>query len=248
MNAPDAGRMDMGDIVAGAFGVYRRALPAWLAVTLIGSLLAFALQLGLPAFDDAAEPSPTESLAALPWLAGLLVVNFFTHATLIVAAIRRLRDGSFSVRRAYLDGVRLFPAILFAGVVLLLVLLLLTLTIILIPVAIFIGVLCSFWVQVIVAEGERPLRALSRSRRIVAGQWWRTLLISLAIALLSILPVFAVGVFAAGSDAAWVSALAAAIGGALAAPFQALAQTLLYFDLRARKGERLPILLQEKAT
>lgn len=246
MNVTDAGRMDMGDIVAGGFGVYRRALPAWLAVTVIGSALAFAVQLGLPTLADSAEPTPAESVAALPWLAALLVVNLYTHAALIVAAVRRLREGRFSVGRAYLDGLRLFPAILFAAVVLALIVALLTVTLILIPVAIFVAVLGSFWVQVIVEEGERPLRALARSRRIVAGQWWRTLGISVAIALLSILPVFAVGVLATGSDAAWASALAATVGGALAAPFQALAQTLLYFDLRARKGERLAILLQGK--
>jgi hypothetical protein len=93
-------------------------------------------------------------------------------------------------------------------------------------------------VQVILNEDEGPIRALSRSRQIVRGQWWRTFGIILAIALLGLLPGFVIGWITVPIGAEWVSALGVALGGAITAPFIALAQTLLYADLRARKGER----------
>ena len=40
------------------------------------------------------------------------------------------------------------------------------------------------------------------------------------------------------NSAEWVAALGAAAAAALAAPFRGLAQTLLYADLRRRKGEK----------
>jgi uncharacterized protein (DUF697 family) len=91
---------------------------------------------------------------------------------------------------------------------------------------------------VIVVERTGPFRALSRSRLIVRGQWWRTLGITAAVLALGFLPGFVCSSIGGAVGQPWATALGAALGGAVAAPFNSLAQTLLYADLRVRKGEK----------
>src|SRR5262249_14560228 len=110
--------------------------------------------------------------------------------------------------------------------------------IITIPLGVFFFVNWSFFTQAIVIEGDGVMAALRRSRAIVANQWWRTFGIGLAILLLAVLPSIVIGRVTAPFSAAWVAALGGAVAAALAAPFRGLAQTLLYADLRRRKGEK----------
>jgi hypothetical protein len=149
-----------------------------------------------------------------------------------------LGGAALSVGGAYATGLRRFLPALAGSLIVGIVAALLSATLILLPLAIFLFVNWSLLVQVIVNEGEGPLRALGRSRQIVRGQWWRTLGINLAIALLAFLPGLMIGWVTGPIDQPWASALGTGIGSTLTAPFIALAQTLLYTDLRARKGER----------
>lgn len=246
MNAPAAapapGGMDMGDIVAGAFGIYRRAPLPWLAITALSFVIVFALQWAFAGRLDLG-PDPTdeqlqESLPAVfAILFGALAADLFAHVALVAAAVGALSGTPPSVGRAYATAARRYIPVLAGSFVTGLVASLLVLTMIGTPVAIFLVVSWSLLTQVVVAEGLGPLRGLGRSRAIVKGQWWRTLGITLAISLLAFLPGFFAGLIT-GSGPDWLAALGAALAGSIVAPFIALAQTLLYGDLRARKGER----------
>jgi hypothetical protein len=170
-------------------------------------------------------------------LAGTIAADLFSHIVLIGAAVGALGGGGVSIAGAYAVGLRSYLPALAGSIVTGVVAGLCAATILLIPLAVFIFVNWSLLTQVIVAERLGPLRALGRSRQIVRGQWWRTFGIFLAIALLSFLPTFLLGRLTASGDG-WLAALGGAAGGAVAAPFVAIAQTLLYADLRARKGEK----------
>jgi len=234
--------MDMGDIVAGAFGVYRRAPLRWLAITALTFVVVFAVQWAFAGeLDLGPEPSDDQVQESLPaagaLLGGTLVADLFAHIALISAAVSALAGASISVAAAYAAGVRSFLPVLAASLIAGLVAGLCAATIILIPLGLFFFVNWSLATQVIVAERIGPLRALGRSRRLVRGQWWRTFGINLAILLLSLLPTIALSRLTA-SGGEWLAALGVAASGSVAAPFVALAQTLLYADLCARKGEK----------
>ena len=242
MNEPTPGQMDMGDIVAGAFGIYRRAPLTWLALTLVSFAATFALQWALGRQVDVNADATNEELSdALPAVGGVLLggaaADLFTHIALIAAAAAVLRGGSTSVGGAYAHGVRRYLPALLGSLVIAAVVGLLFATVILLPLGIFLLVNWSLLPQVVVVEGEGPLLGLRRSREIVRGQWWRTFGINLAIVLLAFLPGFVIGRLT-GNSPLWLVALGAAVATALVRPFVALAQTLLYADLRARKGER----------
>ncbi|MGH2584228.1 MAG: hypothetical protein ACRDJE_04880 [Dehalococcoidia bacterium] len=242
MNETAPGRMDMGDIVAGAWNIYRRAPLAWLAVTLVSVVVTFA---GLWAvgdrFDLGVDPTEEEVEDALtagsPFLGMILIADFFTHVAVVAAAVGVLRSKAVRTGEAYARAVRALLPALIASLIAGVVFVILAATILLIPLGIFFFVNWILAVQVIVDEGGGPINALRRSRQIVRGQWWRTLGISVAISLLGFLPSFLAGRITAPFDQMWLSALGSAAGAAIALPFIGIAQTLLYTDLRSRKGE-----------
>jgi hypothetical protein len=234
--------MDMGDIVAGAFGIYRRAFLSWLAIAAVGFVVVFALQWAFAdELDLGADPTEEQLEESLPavgaLLAGTIAADLFAHLALIGAAVGALSGAGISIAGAYAVGLRSYLPALVGTVITGLVAGLCAATILLIPLAVFLFVNWSLLTQVIVVERLGPLRALGRSRQIVRGQWWRTCGIFLAIALLSFLPMLVIGRLTASGDD-WLAALGSAAGGAIAAPFVAIAQTLLYADLCARKGEK----------
>jgi hypothetical protein len=240
---PEPGSLDMGDIVAGAWSAYVRAPGRWLAITVVSFVVIVALQWALgDRIDLGTDPTTEQVQDALPYVGvtfGLsALAELFTHTALVAAAFAVFGGAALNVSSAYGVGVRRFLPVLAGSLVVGLVAALLSATLILLPVAIYLFINWSLLVQVIVAEGEGPLRAMGRSRQIVRGQWWRTLGINLAIALLAFLPGLLIGRVTGSIDQPWATALGTGLGGAITAPFIALAQTLLYADLRARKGER----------
>jgi len=93
----------------------------------------------------------------------------------------------------------------------------------------------QFIAQAVMLRGDRNWAALDESARVVRGIWWRTLGVLLVL--------FAIefGFASLGTVAAPLPPLAAATAGgvvaALALPFSFAAQTLLYYDLKARQAE-----------
>ena len=94
-------------------------------------------------------------------------------------------------------------------------------------------------VQAAVIEDLRGTAALRRSWQLVRGQWWRVFGISLVIGILPLLvgvPGFvALRALADATDSMAVYLAGRILGDAVIYSFTALAFTLLYFDLRARR-------------
>ena len=87
--------------------------------------------------------------------------------------------------------------------------------------------------QAVMIDGKQNWSALDASADAVRGAWWRVLGIGLVISLIQAGPVLL-----AGAAVLLPPLAAATIGGlalALVLPFQSAAQTLLYYDLKARK-------------
>ncbi len=87
--------------------------------------------------------------------------------------------------------------------------------------------------QAVVIGDERNWSALDHSAFAVRGQWWRTLGILLVIALVQAGPLMLVAAAAALPPLA--EATVVAVVSALVLPFSVAGQTLLYYDLVARK-------------
>jgi hypothetical protein len=99
-----------------------------------------------------------------------------------------------------------------------------------------VGVLLAVSVPALVVEGRGARAALSRSRDLVAGQWWHTFGMLLLTWLLLGLSVNLIDNAVGGFGHGWVAETAAqALAIALVTPFAALVGVLLYLDLRARK-------------
>jgi hypothetical protein len=101
--------------------------------------------------------------------------------------------------------------------------------------ALFLATVWSLAAPVVVLERPGGLRALGRSRQLVRGNRWRVF----AVILLLVLVLGAAGagiVLAAETAGAALGLAARVIVGVLATPISALAQAVLYFDLRASRG------------
>ena len=97
---------------------------------------------------------------------------------------------------------------------------------------------------VLMTEGLRGRRALSRSRQLVKGRWWKTFLLLFVAGLLA--SVVGGAVTAAVASLSFVSrddeallfvvgAISGTAGSLVTTPFKAAYTTVLYFDLRVRK-------------
>ncbi|MEX2546276.1 MAG: hypothetical protein WD830_00640 [Chloroflexota bacterium] len=126
----------------------------------------------------------------------------------------------------------------------------------LVALLIFISVRWAFAVAVVMLEGAGAMQALGRSWRLATGSSWRVLgyvllfgiLVGLPVAVISFVvnAVIGSGVTASGTtlviDAGQVFASTVATGlvASAFAPFATIAVTLLYLDLRFRRGEQVP--------
>jgi hypothetical protein len=113
--------------------------------------------------------------------------------------------------------------------------------------AIYAGVALAVAAPALLGEGLGPVRALRRSRQLVAGRFWPVLgLLAVTFVLTALVGLLVGGGFVlladlADSDAA--AAVLVAAGEALAAlvpaPFAAAVAVVLYVDLRVREGDDL---------
>jgi uncharacterized membrane protein len=154
---------------------------------------------------------------------------------LVVMALGRGEHPSLG--HALRDGVRVMPVVVVA--VTLFALAVLLGTVLLIVPGIWAGVALYFATQAAVAEGKRGLDTLRRSRELVKDNWWRTLGILILLGLLSALLAVPLGfvtqIIGEAADNGPLYVLGAAIAQTVTLSFTALAGTLLFFDLRARK-------------
>jgi hypothetical protein len=97
---------------------------------------------------------------------------------------------------------------------------------------IYLVVRWQFWQQTVMIEGRRNWAALDASAALVGVYWWRTLGILLVIGLIQLGPL--VLATAARELPPLPGSLIAGLVLAAVLPFAAIAQTLLYYDLKAR--------------
>ncbi len=117
---------------------------------------------------------------------------------------------------------------------------LLSITVVGVPWAIHRAIAWAFIGQAVIVDGQGAEDALSASARVVRGSWWRTLGIVVALAALVALPgpviSFALLLFASPPVTDLVYTVNMLLYSLLLWPFVFTASTLLYSDLKARKG------------
>lgn len=240
----EAGVADM--VAATWHACLHHARPLLLAA-LPGSLLAGLTELGLLRAQTAIPPSAQGTAgqtsavlaAALPYLMLALVGQVFTHLALVRLALGLLRAQPVGVLAAWATGLRRLAPGLLALLVLSAVLALLASTLLLAPLALYLGVGWMLTAQVLVDEGCGALAALGRSRRLVGGQWWRVCSVGLSVLVLSFLPGLVLAQVGAATETELGAVLSAGAAALLAAPFLAVRHTMLYLEIRRRKGEPL---------
>lgn len=239
--------MGVADMVAATWSACVRHGRPLLLAAFPGALLAGLTELGLlrgqgagaPPDQGTADQASALLAAALPYLVLALVGQVFTHLALVRLALDLLRTEPVHVVTAWATGLRRLVPGLVAVLAISLTLALLAATLILTPLALYLGVSWMLTAQLLVDEGCGALAALGRSRRLVGGQWWRVCSVGLSVLVLSFLPGLVLPQVGAATDTALGAALSTGLAALLAAPFLAVGHTMLYLEIKRRKGEPL---------
>ena len=238
MTALDLGRpREIGEILGDSLAIFRDHAAVFLTLTLVIVAPAGLLVDGVwgRALADGADSKgpPAQRYTALFLTAYLL-------PTLVTAMIVRVVEGlgrgeaptaGQALRRAAPIALPTSVVVAVAGLGVALGLLALV-----VP-GVYLAIAWFFAAQVVVLEGLRgPRRALGRSRQLVQHLWGHVFVVLLVSGILfSLLGAFIQLLGAAGGPALYVAGLI--VGQAVALSLTAIAGTLLYFDVRARKGE-----------
>ena len=223
------------DAIVGLMG------PIWLSalVTIVaGSLTMIAvawavmhLRLGRPTSIGGAYRAVLRRL--LPSLGALAAYMLAVVSLVLLAVI------AFAVPLSFAPGATAGGPLAFGGLLALAATLVLT---------IFVSVRWTFWPQTVVLEDQGPLRSLGRSWRLVSGSTWRVvgyaLLFGLAAGILEGL-LAQLGLIVVDTLSGMLSETLRVIlrfgvntlAALLLAPIVPVAMTLLYVDLRVRRGD-----------
>lgn len=193
-------------------------------------------------------------LVVASWILGLFVSfpTFVMSAAMVQGTVQELTGGTVTPRTAYLAVLPKIPTLSLAALMSGAAVLLMGVTIIGIPFAIYFGLRWSFVSQAVIIDGTGARAALSRSSDLVRGHWWDvswTLaglglvfgLLSLVLALPVTLPELfdSVSALISGDipkpEFSPFAFLWSSGSGAMIAPLFPIAQTLLYYRLRAGK-------------
>jgi hypothetical protein len=240
--------MSLPDIVAGAFNLYVANPVTFLALALPGAICSAGITVLSNAFADAAglipaanKSSTTVSASAFPAIGAIFLLTVlawcisdaFTVPAAIEAALGRKPRimASLAVSRLIL-----FTVIL-GGIILGVVLGVLFATVLLAPVGVYLMFRWVFLVQAACVERAGARRALTRSYAVVRGCWWRTFGVVVAISLLAGLPLLLLQPIDSAVHSAPFAVATLFIAVWIAAPFASIARTLLFADIRLRKGE-----------
>ncbi len=218
------GQHDLGEIIGLAWRLYARNFGPMFLIALTTAplqMLAAVVQDRIDSPDNAALAAAPFQLASV--LVTIIAAGALIHATNEAASGTR-PDFARSIDAAIEHFGRLFTTSLLAGVLSLL-------SLIALP---YFAIRWTFSTWAVMLEDKRNWSALDASSSIVKGAWWRTFGILIVIVLVVIGP----SVLASAAQAlpALAAATIASAAAALIIPFGVAAQTLLYFDLRARKA------------
>jgi hypothetical protein len=249
MRAAPARPMSLPDIIAAAFQLYVRqpvtylllALPkaAFVLALTLGNVAVFdALGLNEKASSDTSVDTGTLLLTAFT-IGGFAVLSIasdaFGDAFIVPAALTAVQEKAGGVRTALACWRTLAGAALLASVLVGLRVAVTALTVLLVPVAIFLYVRWSLAIPALFAERTGGAGRRRRSAELVTGSWWRVFGITVAIGALTLAPQALLQRAVADSDTL-ISAVVIFVAAWLAAPFAAIARTLLYLDVQLRKG------------
>ena len=243
MNSLDLDRpRDLGAIVSTAFTTWWQHLGVFIALAAIPVFPAIFLIDGL--WGGALRDPDTTNIGAAVASAvvqGLIIAPLVT-AMHVLVVLGLARGEHPSVAGALRDGLRVLPVVSVA--VLLYTLAVFAGTIALIVPGIFLAVRLYFAAQAAVVDDARGADALRRSWRLVEGAWWRTFGILIVLSILSgllALPLgFVTQIIGSVADNGPLYVLGAAIAQTVTLSFTALAGTILFFDLRARRSATAP--------
>lgn len=220
---------DFGQIVGFSYRIYLRNFWTLFAVALITVPLPM-LEAVIGSRIDAGNPA--QLLVGLIMLANVFVAVVATGS--LIHAVNQIASGVAVEAGSALDaGLARFTSLissnLLAGILTLL-------SLIFFP---YFLVRWLFVPQAVMLEDKRNWAALDASSSIVKGAWWRTAGIALVVVLIGLGPSIL------ASPAARLPVLPATtivtLAAALALPFIITAQTLLYFDLKARKQTHVSV-------
>ncbi len=171
-----------------------------------------------------------------------LVIDVLTTAACVKAVSDLYLDQPTSVSTSLRFALRRLASLVWLEI-LTLVLLTLAFLALIIP-GIWLYAAWSVAAPVLLVEGRKGWRALSRSRALVRGHWWPTAAVLIVSSLMvsvvgGAIEALLIGVFLAGANNSVVVvvslvSLAAAVSAVLTRPFSAAIRTILYYDLRVR--------------
>lgn len=246
--------LSAGDIIDEAIGLYRRNFRLFLSIGAVVLIPIGVIQLVLALLARDSTSNVLVISSAL-WLLLSLFFSMLSYVIIIsamaIAASDRWLDRPMTVRDAFgRIGDRIIPLI---GLILLYgaVIAGLSITIVGFPFAIYLLIAWLLSIQVLLVEGVGIRAALSRSRFLVAGHWWRVVGIVVLLAIIQAvisaffsLPAQILGFGSLFSDPTFadvsqlvvaVDAVSSTIGQIIVGPIAYCTYTLLYYDLRVRK-------------
>ena len=249
------GPHDLGEIVGYGYRVYLRDFVPLFLIAATTMPLAMLRVIVQRQFDDAATGQAVASVFTLP----AALVTIAATAALIFAVddvangnraeFGRSIDAAFErfwtlLKAALLAGFLAIGAALFAFPFLGIVWLFRRNATIdgrrewwmwLIPgaLALYLLVRWLFVPQAVMIDGARNWAALDTSARVVRRRWWRTLGIMVVVGLIEAGPIMVASATMLAPPL--VEAITTSAVAALVLPFATVAQTLLYYDLKARK-------------
>jgi Membrane domain of glycerophosphoryl diester phosphodiesterase len=239
--APDLRRSrDVGALFAHAFGIYLSRLGTFLAISaaIVVPVQLVVSGIGLREFTARYDSSPPTAQLVIPSLVSFLVIAPLITAACVYALLALDRGERPSAGRTLAAGMEAFTPI-FVAIVLAAIGIAAGLVLLILP-GVYLAVRWFFVPQAVVLQRAHGPKALRRSGELVEGYWWRTLGIVLLANLAAALPTFVLGgPFASLAShydrEVWVM-VGSIVTETVTAPFVALLSTLLYFDLRARRG------------
>jgi hypothetical protein len=209
-----------------------------LAVAIVVPVHLVVSGIGLEQLTADYDDSPPPGELIIPTVVSFLVVVPLITATCIHALRAVAGGGPLGGGKAITAGFEAFAPI-FLAIVLAAVGIAIGLVLLVLP-GIYLAVRWFFVPQTVVLEEARGPGALRSSGEIVKGFWWRTfgivILANLAATVPSLLLTVPFAGIAEQSDRAIWSLIGQMLAESITTPFIALLSTLLYFDLRARRG------------
>ncbi len=224
------GRLDVGAVIRKVWAIYvdqaSVLMPAAAVVFVFTGILSTVLL------------RASAGLALLATLIGLIATTLFTG--MVVELVADVQDG----RRDATPGQLLRAATPVIGSLILVALAVGVLTVIGFVLLIVPGLIAlTVWsvaAPIVVLERPPGLKAMRRSRELVAGNGWPTfgVIFVLGVAVAIVAGAIEIAAESAGTG---VGIVVRVVVGVLTAPLSALAAAVLYFELMRLRGERAPV-------